>query len=1025
MSTADDPQYDASGATLLASVSAHASTESGAHAEALRRPPVDEDAYSKQLAKQRLFPKRVGPVKIGRFAVLERLGSGAMGIVYACYDDHLDRKVALKVLRNDTGRDPGLARVRLLREAQAMARLAHPNIVTVFEVGVLEDEVFVAMEFLRGVSLDVWTEQVERPWQEVLAAYLQAGRGLAAAHRAGIIHRDFKPQNVLVTADDVVKVLDFGLARATDGLTHDEALQSLSSGTHDSGRHLIQPLTRTGVVMGTPAYMSPEQHLALPTTGATDQFSFCVSLYQGLYGQLPFPDESMQTLRRAVLHGAIIEPPPGTPVPAHVLGALRRGLAVAPAERFATMELLLAELGRVVGGRRRRIAAAAGVASLVAAASFTTSALLAPPALPTCPDAQVELAGIWDPARAETVRAVVLAVATPYAAEAWATVAPQLDAWATAWAAMREESCHTHASGRQSDVLFDLRMACLDQRRAGFSGVVEALASTDAADLPAAVQSVARLPALDRCADAPALTAAIPPPDDPHTRARVQGLRETLARAEAQETAGRYAQGLELTRATLADAEALGYPPLVSEALLRLGSLEMEAGELAPADAALDRALWTALEFDHAPVAAQASSKRVFLRAARMGQPTAAQGELSLVRALNARVADDVELYGEFLNNIGVVHAVAGASEDAQKAFQAALDLRERHGRERTLKHVETLYNLGRLAEDGGRHSATVPLLRRASALSRALLGERHPVHLRHALGLVRGLLAVGRPAEARALLDALTPGLAGVSGQARALAHRLQGDLALAERDLARARASYEAALQACPEHSDCADQVLAGLGQALALAGDEAAVRSYYGAALAAIEQASGADSPRFTVARVHFGSALGELGQLAEASAHISPAVAGCDGAEGFREVVLCAWAQRSLGAVQRRAGALPAAEASLRAALAGYAAMVPADSFELADVERRLGELALAQDRPGDAIAPLRRAESIYAALAEPAHGPLAQTRLALAAALTGDEARGFAEQALAAFVASGPMFAAEQAEARARVEALPR
>jgi hypothetical protein len=176
---------------------------------------------------------------------------------------------------------------------------------------------------------------------------------------------------------------------------------------------------------------------------------------------------------------------------------------------------------------------------------------------------------------------------------------------------------------------------------------------------------------------------------------------------------------------------------------------------------------------------------------------------------------------------------------------------------------------------------------------------------------------------------------------------------------------------------------------------------------------------------VARVYFGSALGELGQLAEAIAHISPALAGCDGAEGFREVVLCAWAQRSLGAVQRRAGALPAAEASLRQALAGYAAMVPADSFELADVERQLGELALAQDRPGDAVAPLRRAESIYAALAEPDHVPLAQTRLALAAALTGGDARGFAEQALAAFVGKGPAFAVEQAEARARVDALPR
>ena len=178
--------------------------------------PVDDDKRMKALIKGKLLRSKAAPVKIGRYTVLDRLGEGGMGVVYTAYDDQLERKVAVKILRGEPGRGDSLARTRLKREAQAMARLSHPNIVTVHEVSEFDEQLFVAMEFVRGVSLDGWLKKQDRPWREVLGVFLQAGRGLQAAHAAGIIHRDFKPHNVLVGDDGSVKVLDFGLARASE-----------------------------------------------------------------------------------------------------------------------------------------------------------------------------------------------------------------------------------------------------------------------------------------------------------------------------------------------------------------------------------------------------------------------------------------------------------------------------------------------------------------------------------------------------------------------------------------------------------------------------------------------------------------------------------------------------------------------------------------------------------------------------------------------------------------------------------------
>ncbi|MCA9699316.1 MAG: serine/threonine protein kinase, partial [Myxococcales bacterium] len=194
--------------------------------------------------------------QIARYLLLERVGSGGMGVVWSAYDETLDRKVAVKVLRADA-RGGTKARDRLLREAQVMARLSHPNLVTVHEIGRHEGQVFIAMEFVRGQSLDQWiTREPPRAWREVLAVFRQAGEALMAVHSAGLLHRDFKPHNAILGDDGVVKVLDFGLARALDA-RDSEVEDSSEAPSGSSGGMLAASLTRTGAILGTPAYMAP------------------------------------------------------------------------------------------------------------------------------------------------------------------------------------------------------------------------------------------------------------------------------------------------------------------------------------------------------------------------------------------------------------------------------------------------------------------------------------------------------------------------------------------------------------------------------------------------------------------------------------------------------------------------------------------------------------------------------------------------------------------------------------------------
>jgi serine/threonine protein kinase len=303
--------------------------------------------------------------RIGRFVVQKTLGIGGMGVVYAAEDPELGRQVAVKVLRGAVARNSALAAQRIMREARLAARVSHPNVVSLYEVGQHEDRVFIAMEMVIGHPLTVWLRERPRSPKEILEVFVDAGRGLAAAHAAGVVHRDFKPDNVLVGRDGRARVTDFGLARRGDSA--DEAGAGAGESTR-AKRSSLSDLSHAGAVLGTPAYMAPEQHSGANTDPRTDQFSFCIALYEALHGQRPFDGKTWEELSEAVLAGRVKPPPASSHVPASLHRIVVRGLAVRPGDRFASMSELLEALGRD-RGRALRAWAYASLVALVAAAT--------------------------------------------------------------------------------------------------------------------------------------------------------------------------------------------------------------------------------------------------------------------------------------------------------------------------------------------------------------------------------------------------------------------------------------------------------------------------------------------------------------------------------------------------------------------------------------------------------------------------------------------------------------------------------
>jgi predicted Ser/Thr protein kinase len=303
--------------------------------------------------------------RVGRFVVDARLGAGGMGVVYAASDSELERRVALKLLRPESDADGSVGRERLLREARTLARLSHPNVVTVFDVGRHDGHVFIAMELVEGGSLSAWLARTPRTPHAILARVIEAGRGLAAAHTAGVVHRDVKPDNILVGRDDRARVTDFGLARLGE--------QAVPEGASPDRAALQIGLTRTGTVMGTPAYMAPEHFTRGQTDALTDQWSFCATAYEALAGVRPFPTDDVEARVSAIAEGRLATPLDGHRVPARVRAILLRGLRADPAARWPSLDAVVAALDHQRHRPRGRYVAAGVLAAAAVAGAFVMS----------------------------------------------------------------------------------------------------------------------------------------------------------------------------------------------------------------------------------------------------------------------------------------------------------------------------------------------------------------------------------------------------------------------------------------------------------------------------------------------------------------------------------------------------------------------------------------------------------------------------------------------------------------------------
>ncbi len=703
---------------------------------------------------------------LGRYVVVSELGRGAMGVVYSAYDPDLDRKVALKLLQPSPAgsRAGSKERARLLREGQALARLAHPNVVAVYDVGIHDDRVFIAMELVLGQTLRHWLA-APRPWREVLAMFVQAGRGLSAAHAAGIVHRDFKPDNALVGADGRARVVDFGLAHApreegeARGAGESGGPGAAPSAAYAGG--VSMPLESEASqgssrsLVGTPQYMSLEQLTGERVTPAADQFAFCVSLWEALYGQAPYEAGDLLTLLSTLREGKVRDAP-SRGVPGHVRQALLRGLSPSPASRHASMDALLAALERDPARARGRALAAAGVAALVVAAAVSGRNLRsgAPPAGPLCPSAAPQLAAVWSESTRAQLAAAFRATRKPFAEDAIAGATSALDAYGDAWVSMRAEACEaSRIRGEQSSDLLDLRMQCLGDRLATMRALVGALTRVGPGDTKAvqgAVQAASGLPAIADCANVRALRGLVPRPADPAVRERIQSVRDDLAQVQVLLLTSRMSEARAAVARDVATATATGYAPVRAEALLAQGRVAQATQDMSAAVPFLDEAVIAATEGGHEDVEFSAWTELVRTNAF-IGRWERTRDAGRHAHALLARSPDDERLF-RLLRNEGFALWREGKLNDARATLEQALSVGEaaRSPEDPVLRTV--LLYLANVLYDLGLYEESLVRSRRALALLEHLVGPAHPDVAAMLQTIGNATMSLGDATEAEAL---------------------------------------------------------------------------------------------------------------------------------------------------------------------------------------------------------------------------------------------------------------------------------
>jgi serine/threonine-protein kinase len=671
--------------------------------------------------------------RIGRFTVTALLGAGGMGEVYAARDPELDRLIAIKLLRPELMR----ADARLRREARAMARLSHPNLVTVYDVGEHDGQLFVAMELIDGHTLRSWVRG--RPWREIVRAYVAAGRGLAAAHEAGIVHRDFKPDNVLVGRDGRVAVGDFGLARTDD--TEDPQL--------DDPAVADEHLTQAGALIGTVRYMAPEQLERRFADARSDEFAFCVALWEAL-DRHPFDDaaplsdslSSVDSRRDAIAAGLPRRRLRG--VPATIARTLARGLAVDPADRWPSMTELLDELDAALARRRKIVAASAVVGSIFGAAAVTW--LVAAPTADPCEHVADDMASVWKTGDVERLRRAFETTKRPGADETAVSTAAILDRHATAWTSMRIGVC---AAEKASPELAEREAICFDLRLSEMRALVAVLTENPTNDIvDRAARAANNLRTIGDCTNAAAFLERAPSSRDPITRRRADALEMEIEAARIREHAGGRAPPGEL-EALEHQAIALGWDPAIAEIELVLGMTAWHRGigEIAEAKFRASEIAAARAHDDVLVARSMSMAAEALIDADRLSDALAVAKDAEVACA---RAGDPPALRADVLDALGHVHAEMTKFDDSDRYYGQAVELLERSDVD-PLHLARLLNNWANGLMERSDFSRSVPMSERAVGLFRQYEGAHHPDFARALQSYGNELTQIGKYAEAKA----------------------------------------------------------------------------------------------------------------------------------------------------------------------------------------------------------------------------------------------------------------------------------
>ena len=691
------------------------------------------DTYT-EIRSFREMPDLKEGTRIGRYQILELIGKGGMGAVYKAYDPELDRSIAIKILtaRPHEGETASKPQARLMREAQALAKLSHPNVVSIFDVGTYEESVYIGMEYVKGKTLREWIKDVKPTQHEIINVLSKAGKGLQAAHSEEIVHRDFKPDNIIVGDKGQIKVLDFGLARAAG--TEDTAIsceKPKSIQEPASGEQLLStPLTQVGAQIGTIVYMAPEHFLIEDLDEKTDQFSFSVTLFEAIYGQRPFSGNTLEELDKNVTSG-VIELPEGVDVPKWIEEIILKGLSVKKEDRFKSMMELLDALENdpeIANKLRRRKQLLVLTFVLGAALFLGIGYVLFGRPSEMCTGADRKIAIIWNKEQKDEIGRTFNKTGLSYANDSFFRVMKRFDDYFGTWKNEYTETCEaTRLRGEQSEQIMDLKMQCLNKHLQEARALLRVFRKANKIVVGKSIQAVSSLSGFSSCNDLKALRSTIPPPKDEQVKTKVKAIRMRLTEIEALEKTGEYSEGLKLAKKLKQEADSVGYLPVEAEVLYQLGNLLGKAGEYKKAEKALFEAANAAGESGDS----QLSAKAVTLLVGVVGDNQARLEEgLSLGRVaevvLRLGGADEM-IWARLLNNQGLVFWRKGSHDKALEYYGKAVAIREKAIGSAHPDVASSFGNMGGVFYSQGKYDKALEFYLKALVVHKKVLGPEHP----------------------------------------------------------------------------------------------------------------------------------------------------------------------------------------------------------------------------------------------------------------------------------------------------------